>query len=55
MQPAAEAAGAIWVIAPVVVEGYLITSPHPDEAAGFIGAILLSLANKEHPSHHTKG
>jgi len=30
----------------VVVEGNLITSPHPDEAAAFIGAILSSLANE---------
>jgi protease I len=42
-QPEAEAAGATWVNAPVVVEGNLITSPHPDESAAFTGAILLSL------------
>ena len=46
VQPEAGAAGATWVIAPVVVEGNLITSPHPDEAAAFIDAILSSLASE---------
>jgi protease I len=41
VQPEAEAAGATWVSAPVVVDGNLITSPHPDEAAAFTEAILL--------------
>ena len=57
VQPEAEAAGATWVIAPAVVEGNLITSPHPDEAAAFIEAILSSLATEiaeERPSHHMK-
>jgi len=43
VQPEAEAAGATWVSARVVVDGNLITSPHPDEAAAFAEAILLSL------------
>jgi protease I len=43
LQPEAEAAGAIWVNAPVVVEGNLITSPHPDESTAFTEAVLLSL------------
>jgi protease I len=43
VQPEAEAAGATWVNAPVEVDGNLITSPHPDEATAFTGAILLSL------------
>lgn len=46
VQPEAEAAGATWVNAPVVVEGNLITSPHPDEAVAFTGAILSSLEAK---------
>jgi len=46
VQPEAEAVGATWVIAPAVVEGNLITSPHPDEAAAFIDAILSSLASE---------
>jgi len=43
LQPEAEAAGAIWVNAPVVVEGNLITSPHPDEATAFAREIISSL------------
>jgi len=43
VQPEAEAAGTTWVSARVVVGGNLITSPHPDEAAAFAEAILLSL------------
>jgi putative intracellular protease/amidase len=45
VQPEAEAAGATWVIAPVVVEGNLITSPHPDDATAFTKAILSSLGD----------
>ena len=44
LQPVVEAAGATWVYAPVVVEGNLITSPHPDEATAFTRAILSSLS-----------
>src|SRR5215472_5810277 len=43
LQPEAEAAGATWLNAPVVIEGNLITSPHPDQTAAFTGAILSSL------------
>jgi protease I len=42
-QPKAEAAGAIWVNAPVVVEENVNTSPHPDESTAFTRALLLSL------------
>jgi putative intracellular protease/amidase len=43
VQPEAEAAGATWVNAAVVMDGNLITSRHPDEAVAFAGAILSSL------------
>jgi len=45
LQPEAEAAGATWVNEPVVVEGNLITSPHPDDATAFTKAILSSLGD----------
>ena len=45
LQPEAEAAGATWLNAPVVIEGNLITSPHPDQTAAFTGAILSSLSD----------
>jgi protease I len=40
VQPHAEAAGAIWVDAPVVTDGNLVTSPHPDASAAFSKAML---------------
>jgi protease I len=44
VQPHAEAAGAIWVQdAPVVVDGNLITSPHPRHSAEFSAAIVEAL------------
>ena len=43
LQPEAEAAGATWLNAPVVIEGNLITSPHPDQTTAFTEAILSSL------------
>src|SRR5262245_12026006 len=48
VQPHAEAAGAKWVDAPVVIDGNLVTSPHPDVAANFSNAMLsfLSAAKK---------
>jgi len=47
VQPHAEAAGAKWVDAPVVTDGNLITSPHPDEVAAFNSAMLSFLGAKE--------
>jgi deglycase len=44
VQPAAEAAGATWVQdAPVVVDGNLITSPHPRHSSEFAAAIVRAL------------
>jgi protease I len=40
VQPHAEAAGAKWIDAPVVTDGNLVTSPHPDEVAAFNDAML---------------
>jgi protease I len=40
VQPHAEAAGAKWIDAPVVTDGNLVTSPHPDEVAAFNKAML---------------
>jgi protease I len=47
VQPDAEAAGAIWVQdAPVVVDGNLVTSPHPRHSAAFSAAIVAALRGK---------
>ena len=43
VQPHAEAAGAKWVDAPVVTDGNLVTSPHPDEVVAFNRAMLAFL------------
>ena len=44
VQPDAVAAGATWVQdAPVVVDGNLVTSPHPRHSAAFSEAILEAL------------
>ena len=44
VQPTAEAAGARWIHdAPVVVDGNLITSPHPRYSAEFAAAIIDAL------------
>jgi protease I len=40
VQPHAEAAGAKWIDAPVVTDGNLVTSRHPDEVAAFNNAML---------------
>jgi protease I len=45
VQPHAEAAGAEWVDAPVVVDGNLVTSPHPDQVAAFDAAMLSHLGS----------
>jgi putative intracellular protease/amidase len=42
----AEAAGATWVDAPVVTDGNLVTSPHPDHAAAFSCAMLTFLETR---------
>ena len=47
VQPHAEAAGAIWVDAPVVTDGNLVTSPHPDESAAFSEAMLSFLNSRK--------
>jgi protease I len=48
VQPTAEAAGARWIHnAPVVVDGNLITSPHPRYSAEFASAIVDSLRSAE--------
>jgi protease I len=41
--PHAKVAGATWVDAPVVTDGNLVTSPHPDHAAAFSSAMLTFL------------
>jgi len=47
VQPDAEAAGATWVQnAPVVVDGNLVTSPHPRHSAAFSAAIVKALRRK---------
>jgi putative intracellular protease/amidase len=47
VQPDAEAAGATWVQdAPVVVDGNLVTSPHPRHSAAFSAAIAEVLRGK---------
>ena len=47
VQPDAEAAGATWVQdAPVVVDGNLVTSPHPRHSAAFSAAIVEVLRGK---------
>jgi len=44
VQPDAEAAGATWVQdEPVVVDGTLVTSPHPRHSAAFSAAIIQAL------------
>ena len=43
VQPHAEAAGAKWIDAPVVTDGNLVTSPHPDQVAAFNSAMLALL------------
>jgi putative intracellular protease/amidase len=40
VQPHAEAAGAIWIDAPVITDANLITSPHPHQVAVFNEAML---------------
>ncbi len=47
VQPHAEAAGAEWVDAPVVTDGNLVTSPHPDEIAAFNKAMFAFLDAKQ--------
>jgi|SRR5215211_1687255 len=47
VQPHAEAAGAIWIDAPVVIDGNLVTSPHPDEADAFNEAMLAFLKSSK--------
>jgi protease I len=44
--PTAEAAGATWVDAPVVTDGNLVTSPHPNHSAEF-GRAMLTFLEKE--------
>jgi protease I len=47
VQPDAEAAGATWVQdAPVVVDGNLVSSPHPRHSAAFSAAIVEALRGK---------
>jgi len=47
VQPDAEAAGATWVQdAPVLVDGNLVTSPHPRYSASFSAAIVEALHRK---------
>jgi deglycase len=45
VQSHAEVAGAVWVDAPVVLDGNIVTSPHPDHADAFSKAILARLAS----------
>ena len=48
VRPTAEAAGATWIQdAPVVVDGNLITSPHPRYSAEFSAAIVDALRSAE--------
>jgi len=47
VQPDAEAAGATWVqYAAVVVDGKLVTSPHPRHSAAFSAAIVEALGGR---------
>jgi deglycase len=47
VQPHAEAAGAKWIDAPVVTDGNLVTSPHPDQSAAFASAMLAFLSSRK--------
>ena len=56
VQPDAEAAGATWVQdAPVVVDGHLVTSPHPRHSAAFSAAIVELLRDRDEPQGRPSG